>query len=304
MMRPYLRRLLLLAGLFAGSTGAAETVAPAPFLWQVQGPKAAHYLLGSVHLLPQSAYPLPPAYDRAYEEADGLVFETDIAALSDPKTQLRMFNESIAPGGLKAQIGPELYQRVQDYAVAKDLPPQVCDSFKAWFCALTLEILAFVDSEFRPDLGIDQHFHARARNARKALLWLEEPELQMKLFTTMPDAVGAQLLASTLEAGSTDIGTPEELLRVWRGNDVAALEQLAVQFKERQPELYERLLAARNRAWMPRLGTLFAGAGTQLVIVGAAHLHGPDGLIALLKARGLRVTPVPAAQSAEPADAR
>lgn len=295
-----MRRALF--ALLALTFGVAAQAATAPFLWQVQTPKAKHYLMGSVHLLPENAYPLPPALDAAYKGADTLVFESDIAALSDPKTQLQMLAEAKADSGLKAQVGDELYARVRAYAENNGLPPELCDNFKAWFCALTLELTSFQASDYRPDLGIDQHYYALGNSAQKTILWLEEPAAHLKLFTAMPDNVAAQLLAAALDEHGSGGISPDDLLKAWQGNDVAALDALVAQFKTEQPLLYERLLAARNRAWLPRLQKLLAADHTQLVIVGAAHLVGSDGLVALLKAQGYAVTPVapPATPEAAP----
>ena len=285
--------------LFAGLAQAAD----APFLWQLQGAKATHYLMGSVHLLPPSAHPLPAAYDTAYAAAETVVFESDIGTLADPKTQLRLLNDAMAPGGLKPLVGEELYRRVQDYAAARDLPPQICDGFKPWFCAMTLELLAFVKSDYRSDLGIDQHYYARASGARKTILWLEDPGAHLKIFTAMPEPLALQLLVATLKEQGGDGATPEQLLQAWRSNDVAGLEVILNQFRQEQPLLYERILSARNRAWLPRLTAMLDSATPHLVIVGAAHLPGVDGLLQLLKARGYSASPIAgvSSQRTEPA---
>ena len=56
------------------------------------------------------------------------------------------------------------------------------------------------------------------------------------------------------------------------------------------PVIYDRLLVARNRAWMPKIEALFSRPRHAFVVVGAAHLVGPDGLVAMLKAKGYQVT--------------
>ena len=53
--------------------------------------------------------------------------------------------------------------------------------------------------------------------------------------------------------------------------------------------MYQRLLVERNRNWLPQIEALFARPRPAFVVVGAAHLVGPDGLIAMLKAKGARV---------------
>jgi uncharacterized protein YbaP (TraB family) len=50
--------------------------------------------------------------------------------------------------------------------------------------------------------------------------------------------------------------------------------------------MYRRLLVERNQNWLPKLEALFARPGHAFVVVGAAHLVGPDGLLTMLRAKG------------------
>ena len=52
---------------------------------------------------------------------------------------------------------------------------------------------------------------------------------------------------------------------------------------------YDRLLIERNRTWLPKIEALFARPRPAFVVVGAAHLVGPDGLLQMLKAKGYKV---------------
>jgi uncharacterized protein YbaP (TraB family) len=78
----------------------------------------------------------------------------------------------------------------------------------------------------------------------------------------------------------------------WRQGDDAALDRSgSADMRERYPKLYQQLLVDRNRAWLPKIETLLqpAASGNALVVVGALHLVGRDGLVAMLQARGYRV---------------
>jgi uncharacterized protein len=301
-------RVLALAALLAGPLAAAEP-APAdsaPFLWQVTTPGATHYLVGSVHLLPASAHPLPAALEAAYGATRALTFETDLDAVSSPEMQGRMLGAAREdrPGGIRAQIGARLYERLQKRAAGLGLPVPVCDEFRAWFCALTLELFALQQAQFGVEHGIDQHFHVRAREDGRPISGLESAEFQVGLFTRMPDALGKQVLAATLDERTYSSQMPADLLRIWRTGDTEALAALVRGMKRDYPELHAHLLADRNRAWLPALAERFARAEPQLVIVGAAHLVGPDGLLALLPARGIVPRPAPGVlELAEPPEA-
>jgi uncharacterized protein len=281
---------LLLLSALAGQAPAADS----PFLWQVQGPKATHYLQGSVHMLPDPAPPIPPALDAAYAAVHSVVFESDIAALSSPELQAQMLQSAKDPAGLRSKIKPALYQKLQKRAADWALPTSVCDAFKAWFCAMTIEVLSATRAGFSTENGIDQRLFSRAQADAKSIGWLEEPAQQLGLFTEMPDALGAQFLAATLDELTESSLGPQQLLQTWESGDVVGLDRLLRDFRQRYPEAYLRLIAQRNRAWLPKLAEIFGGEHSHLVVAGAAHFVGPDGVVADLRARGFDVRPVAA----------
>ena len=79
------------------------------------------------------------------------------------------------------------------------------------------------------------------------------------------------------------------LAQAWKAGEAPTIERIVLQDLKKDPQMYQRLLVARNRNWMPKLEALFNRSGRAFVVVGAAHLVGPDGLIALLQAKGYRV---------------
>lgn len=300
MSRPLRYRLLpLLLPLCLWFTAAgAAADADAPFLWQVHGPKATHYLLGSVHLLPNDGQDLPAGIQDAYDAAEGLVFETDIAAIEQPQVQIALLGAARSQAGLKAEIGDKMYAQLSHRAARIGMPVSACDPFHAWFCAMTMEIFNFRKAGFNADNGIDKQLYRWAREDGKSLRWLEQPAAHIGLFTGMNELLSRDFLASSLDDRMGGEGDdPADLLRAWKDNDVGALEKLDVQLKSAYPAVYEHLLAGRNRNWMPMLKRLLDGGEPQLIVVGAAHLVGPDGLVALLRARGYKVLPYIAIES-------
>jgi uncharacterized protein YbaP (TraB family)/uncharacterized glyoxalase superfamily protein PhnB len=307
MKRPCVPLFATLALLFAAGACAAD----APFLWEIQGAKTKHYLMGSVHLLPPSTQPLPAALENAYAKSTGVVFESDLATLADPKSQMAMLNAASAPKGLQSLISKASYERLQQRARELNMPlDDSCDPYKPWFCAMTLEVFSFQRAGFKAEYGLDQYFFSRALKDGKAIRWLEDPEVQLSLFAKMPDKLGEQFLVATLDEQTEAGQNPDGLLRMWRESDQAALEKITREMKAHHPQAYARLLADRNRAWMPTLEKMLAGESSLLIIVGAAHSAGPDGLLALLKAKGYDIKAVPAdavkadAAAAKPRDPR
>lgn len=264
------------------------TVSDAPFLWQITVGPVTHYLLGSVHLLPKSVQPLPAALDKAYDHADTLVFESDLGTLDAPAMQRDVL--AAARGkGLRDEIPPALYARVQARARDYGLSESICDPYAAWFCAMTLEIFSFQQQGFDAATGLDQYFYARAANDNKNIAWFEAPSEHMQLFTAMTPDLGRRFLASTLDDDNDPQQQPAALLRAWKAGDVSYVERLDMDMKQHYPTLYERLLAARNRSWLPVLAARLKLPTSQMIIVGAAHLVGADGLVPALRLRGFDV---------------
>jgi uncharacterized protein YbaP (TraB family) len=81
---------------------------------------------------------------------------------------------------------------------------------------------------------------------------------------------------------------------MWRSGDVDTLEEAIRDLRKRYPDLYARILADRNRAWLAPVAERLRQDVPALVVVGAAHLPGADGLLALLKAQGFEASPVSA----------
>lgn len=288
-----MKRNLMLLALMLWPLGALAD-AGAPFLWEIKGPHATHYLLGSVHMLPAESQPLPLALENAYEKTQGVIFETDIAALGDPKTQMSMLASASAPKGIKSLIGPALYKKLAQNMAALQMPLDACEYYKPWFCAMTLEVLSFEHAGFEPQYGLDQVFYLRAQRDDKAVHWLEAPQAHLNLFAQMPDKLATDFLSVTLDELSDTRQSPHEMFRMWRDNDIATLEKITLGLKLRQPRAYARLLSNRSREWIKPLSRHLSATTPQLIVVGAAHLVGPDGLLKLLQQAGYEIRAVAA----------
>jgi hypothetical protein len=161
--------------------------------------------------------------------------------------------------------------------------------FKPWMLAITLQGMELMKAGFDPALGLDQHFYDRAKESGKAVQGLETVDFQISRFDTMTMEQQDRMLAETLKELATETATVGKLGDAWKAGDVPAIERIALADLKSDPAMYQRLLVERNNNWMPKIEALFARRGRALVVVGAAHLVGPDGLLALLKAKGYTV---------------
>jgi uncharacterized protein len=269
--------------------GAAEP----NFLWKATGPRGgAIYLAGSIHLLSDEYYPLAPAFDDAFGQSDLLVEELDMAEMLAPDAQVLMLQRSMMPAGqtLDKVLSAETMATVKTKVTELGLPLAPLQLFKPWALALTLQGLEFQKAGFNPELGLDRHFYDRARKVPIDVQGLETLAFQIGQFDSLPMPLQDRMLADTLKEMATAKESVGDLVHAWKTGDAAAIEKVVLSDLKSEPEMYKRLLLDRNRTWLPKIEALFTRPKPAFVVVGAAHLVGTDGLLAMLRARGYTVT--------------
>jgi uncharacterized protein YbaP (TraB family) len=261
------------------------------FGWKVTSPHGAIYVVGSVHLLTKDFYPLNPALEKAYTDSDLLVEEVDIADMTGPGTQLSMLTRGMQPSSMPLDkvLSPATMALLSKKAQDVGLPLEALKQFKPWMIALTIEAMEWQKAGFDQELGLDKHFFDQAQADGKAVQGLETVEYQLSRFDEMPMDLQDRLLAETLKDIDTEQASMSRLIDAWRAGDAPAVERIVLKDLQQEPQLYQRLLVERNKNWLPKLDALFARQGRAMVVVGAAHLVGPDGLLATFKAKGYKV---------------
>lgn len=282
------RILALLTAVTALVATAPPQAAGRNFLWKATGKQTAIYLLGSVHLLSKDYYPLNPALDAAFKDSDLLVEEVDLGAMLEPESQLRLLTKGLLPAGqsLDKVVSASTFELVSKKLTELGMPIEPLKQFKPWSLALTLMSLSWIGAGFDPNLGLDKHFYDLAREEGRLIQGLETTEFQISRFDEMPMALQDRLLVETLNEMETGMASVTTLANAWKSGDTETIEKIALQDVRKEPEMYQRLLVERNRNWLPKIEALFNRPGRALVVVGAAHLVGPDGLLQMLKARG------------------
>ncbi len=266
---------------------APRPLLPRHFLWAVSDDDNTVYLLGSFHLLRPEVYPLPAAIEAAYADAEALAFELDLDTLQAQASAL--VRRGMLPAGttLADVVAPATAARLDSAAVALGLPAGVFAPVKPWLAAMTVTTLAVQRGGYRVAAGLDQHFFARARTDGKPRRALETLDAQLDALDGLPAADQDAFLQTTLDELDGAVATLDRLTAAWQEGDAAALEAEAFGQRDRYSAFYAGLLDARNRAWLPQVEALLTGSDDDaLVVVGAGHLIGEAGLVALLRARG------------------
>jgi uncharacterized protein len=292
MMTRKTSRTLLVAVALAISIGSARSQSAANnFLWKATKGQGSLYLVGSVHLLTKDYYPLSPTLDRAFRDSDLLVEEVDMGEMISTESQLQMMMTGMLPAGqsLDKVVSPATLAAVNKRIETLGMPIEPLKRLKPWLLSLTLLTLEWQKAGFDADLGLDKHFYDLARSDARTVQGLETVAFQISRFDGMTMDEQDRLLAETLKELDTQQAAVTALADAWKAGDVPTVERLVLQDLRSDPRVYQRMLVDRNRDWLPKLEALFARRGRAFVVVGAAHLVGPDGLLAMLRARGYTV---------------
>lgn len=269
-------------------------------VWVLQGKTNRVYLAGSIHMLRPDGTALPAALESAYADAEKLVFELDL----DDLNQMRVAGEMMTAGTrqdgqtLSASMSASLAKRLQKSAESLGLPTAMLDTMEPWLAALVMTSVSLVKQGYSAEAGVDQQLTSRGAKDRKPISGLETPSEQFAAFDTLSAATQLRLLEMTfdeLEQGGADL---REIETAWRSGNTRELARVLQDDMAKFPELERAILTDRNRRWIPRIQAMMQGKDDVLVVVGAAHLLGDQGVISLIEAAGEKPRALPATSQA------
>tara|TARA_B100001059_G_C17840051_1_gene591535 strand:- start:34814 stop:35623 length:810 start_codon:yes stop_codon:yes gene_type:complete len=260
-------------------------------VWKVSKEGQHFYLAGTVHLLSKNDYPLPAPYDTAFEASSELLFETDLNALTSPAGLSKMMQQNTYSDGrtLEQVLSAEVYQQLKHYATERQMPVAAVSRFKPGFAAM---MLASVEMKRlgAAETGVDMHYLQLGQQQGKKISGLETTDQHLAVLDGMNQLDADVIIRSTLEDMPKVEGQLTDMKHAWRSGDTDKLERLFVEDLQQVPQMYEILLVNRNHAWMPMLQALSGNEHTTMVLVGALHLAGEDGLLKLLQQQGYTLT--------------
>ena len=240
-------RLIAAGWLLFGACLGARAEPAHHILWEVKGKHNTVYLLGSVHMLKAGDSALPSEAMHAYAASKILVMELDLnGAGADSLLDSSGELESLPEGQLES----------------------------------------LAQSGFDSAAGVDEQFALLAQEDQKPIIGLETIDEQLGFFAHLSLEQQREFLRTTLEDSASVQSETDAVVRAWQRGDTGKLEQLLRTGSNESPELYRLLTTERNRRWLPKITQLLSADDNYLVIVGALHLIGHDGVIDLLQRQG------------------
>lgn len=139
-----------------------------------------------------------------------------------------------------------------------------------------------VSSRIRGSMPTTSWFHGPLQHAFR-----RTPDLMIE--TT--DELSMQEIVFLTESGAPDKRDADfgGSVTRWRNGDIEALERALQRFHDESEMLFQALIAQRNRLWLPRILEQVETSHSTLLVVGSAHLAGPDNLLQLLEQQGFEI---------------
>lgn len=263
-----------------------------PAFYRISKGNEQHWLLGSIHAGKPSLYPLPDPVERAWQQSRALVMEVDMTHISQAQWQeMGAITRLVDGKTLKDHLPMDLYRRTLIAAGQNGLNESMLAPLRPWFAAITLTQAALERTGYRGEFGVDQHFAKRANDGGKPIVGLETLLEQLGYLASVGDNQTLMLESTLDELPELEKGFAE-VMAAWQNGDQATLINL---LKEEmappklQAWLEQTLLAERNRNWVKKWPGL---PNESFIVVGALHLYGEQGLLALLEQQGWRITPL------------
>jgi uncharacterized protein YbaP (TraB family) len=258
-------------------------------LWELHGKHSTVYLLGSIHVLRPSDYPLPTAVLEAYANSKSVIMEVNLDEIGSEQVQSEMLSSATLADGrtLPDVLGKERYTRAAALAREAGVDLSMFDQFAPWFAAEAISQVQLSQLGFKPESGVEMYFMEKARNDGKSVAGLETVHDQISLFQNMSPDTQAEYLLSSLEQAHDLPTEVDSMVRAWQRGDTQWFAEEMKSELGRDARLYDSVLSARNRKWLPKIEALLDGDKNTLVIVGTGHLVGRDSVIDLLKKDGI-----------------
>jgi len=285
-------RLLTWALVLWTCTLPSRADTPLHSLWELHGKHNTVFLLGSIHVLRPGDYPLSPAVMQAYASSKSLLMEINLADMDLEQLQAEMLASAMLPEGksLPGVLGPKRYSRAESLARDVGVELAAFDQFAPWFAAEAISQLQLLQLGFQPTSGVEMYFLERARSDGKSIAGLETVHDQIALFEGLSLDAQAEYLVASLEQAHELPKQVDDMVHAWQRGDTAWFDDQLKSELGRDPALYQSVLAARNRKWIPKIEALLNDDKNYLVIVGTGHLVGRNSVIELLKKDGVGAT--------------
>lgn len=277
-----------LAGLPAPSALAARGRFSRGLLWRVtrKGVGASH-VYGTIHVADQRLADIPSEVLTVFEAAKSLMLEF----LPDPYSRTRFLEAAMFLDNqtLEQKIGTEDFERALEHLRPIGLSREFVNKLKPWGVLLNLR-----NPDGDAGATLDTQLLRRARDRRMPLYQIEEVEEQIFTFDEFPMDSQVALLKHSLAHREELLELGQQTLEAYLAGDLRGIWELREAFVRRHPAIAAHQAVMTKRVVQDRSVVMAFRMQRQLrrggafVALGALHLYGESGVLALLEQDGYR----------------
>ncbi len=295
---------LLIATLLVAASASAQV------LYRISGNtlEKPSYIIGTFHLANVSFVHQIPGVKQALTDTEQVYGEVKWDSMTNLDSLKMMQKKMMMPEGqtLKTVLTKEQFAKL-DAFITKTMGvglsnPMVfaqMGQFAPGALATQLQTLLYMSNhigEFDPTNTIDQYFQTQAKNNNEPTEGLETMEFQAGLLYAMvPLERQVTQLMCLLDNTEYYAGLLDRMAEAYYSQDLNALEKTMDEKLSATCDATEEEKAAlidnRNRDWATKMPAIMSARPTMFV-VGAGHLTGDKGVLALLRNAGYTVEAV------------
>lgn len=274
----------------ACSTLLTTAAAADPAIWHVSDEDSDIYLFGSIHILQPTTQWRTALLDQVLSGADTYYYELPMTAEAQAASQSLIPQYGLMPTGQRftTSLTPEQLAQLDRICAQFGLPRVNLEPLQPWLVAVTLSVMAMQAQGYSPAAGVDATLAGETDDASER--FFETYEQQFGFFASMPLDSQIDFLAVSMDQIENEPDMLGNMVAAWESGNVEGLAAVFHEgMKETDEALYETLITNRNLAWTAEIEEMMAGSGQTVIIVGAGHLVGSDGVPTLLETRGYTV---------------
>jgi uncharacterized protein YbaP (TraB family) len=259
-------------------------------LWEISGKglAAPSYLFGTFHLLCKNDIHFSQPVQQAVQSVNEVYLEMD---LDDPTTLLSAMNLMNMNDAkqLKDLYSPDEYTRLSNFFK---------DSLRSSLTPFQSMKPVFLESMLYPKMmpckyisGVEEELMVLAKKDKKEIQGLETMAFQASVFDSIPYAEQAKELLKTIDSIASYRLYFDTLVTVYKSQQLDEIEKMFGRAEFGMQDNQDILLNNRNKNWVTQLKTIMKKESV-FIAVGAGHLVGEMGLIALLRKEGYLLRPI------------
>lgn len=259
-------------------------------LWEISGNglQKPSYIYGTFHMMCKDDIRFGENVQKAINGAEEVYFEMDLDDPSNTLGALLFMNMSDGKT-LQDFVSADEYLRLEKFF--KDSLRTALKTFQKMKPAM---LEAFLYPKMLPCKtlsGVDQELVKMATKAKKEIKGFETIAFQSAVFDSIPYSQQAGSLLKTIDSLAKYRLFFDTMLRVYKTQRMEEIETLFSQSEFGMTEGMEFLLDRRNVNWVAQLKNILPNTNI-FMAVGAGHLPGKMGIIALLKKEGYTLKPI------------